>query len=116
MTGTGTERPLIGLQLDSLVGLTPPKPEEVYLRQIDELGIGITTFGFSWGDIEKDDGVWDWSRLALWESVRARANRSIVPVFFLFPITMNDRGPLPADLREEPLDSPRMADRWDRFV
>jgi hypothetical protein len=109
-------RPLVGVQLDSLVGLVPPKPRDVWSRQIDDLGIEITTVSFNWGNVEKDDGVWDWSRLDVWNDLREHASRPIVPLFLLFPIHMNERGPLPADLQDEPLDSPKLADRWDAFV
>lgn len=111
-----TDLPLIGIQLDSLAGLTPPKSPDTYLRQVAELGIEVTTFSLNWGDVEKDDGVWDWSRLDPWEVVRERAPHPVVPLFFLFPIHMNERGPMPADLRKEPLDSPKLIDRWDAFV
>ena len=110
------DRPLIGIQLDSLAGLTEPKQIDEALRQVDELGVEITTCSFNWGNVEKDDGVWDWSRLGPWEAVRTQSSRPITPLVLLFPIHMNERGTMPADLVDEPLDSPKLRDRWDAFI
>jgi hypothetical protein len=110
------ERPLVGVQLDSLVGLTEPKAPDVYRRQIDELGIEITTVSTNWGDIEKDNGVWDWSRLEKWDEFREQSPRPLVPLFLIFPVHMNERGALPADLKDEPFTSTKLLDRWDAFI
>lgn len=116
MTANSPSRPLVGVQLDSLAGLTEPKTLEQQARQVDELGIEITTFGTAWGSIEKDDGIWDWARLEPWLYLRDNTERAPVPVFLLFPIHMNERGDWPADLKGEPLDSPKLLDRWRAFI
>jgi hypothetical protein len=86
-------------------------------QDIRRLGVELLTVHFHWGDAEQSPGEFDWHKGAWIEPLRAELDGDLPPlVWLLFPIHMNARGPMPADVAADPLDSPRLIERFDAFV
>jgi hypothetical protein len=94
---------------------TPLGPERAR-SIIEEMGVQLTFAPLWWGDTEPTDGTFDWSALRWWDALSQKVPQLPQRIWSLYPVHMNKRGPLPADLVDEPFDSPRMLERFERFV
>lgn len=108
------DRPLIGVQL---YNFDAPVPLDALPEVVDTLRIELSFAPLHWGSVETEPGRFDWSALERWE----RAAEILGPrmprlIWTIYPVHMNERGPLPPDLTGEPFDSPRMAERFDAFI
>lgn len=103
------DKPLVGIQINN------DDPAEA-AGQIRDFGIEVTCLHLPWGKVEPEAGRTDWTALDHWNAIREELGTPPTPCWFLFPLHMNARGDLPADLRNEPLDSPKLLDRWNSFV
>ncbi len=104
-----SERPLVGVQIH---GTEVADATQV----VRDLGVEITVTHLNWGTVESDAGAFDWSALEWWQQLREELGSLPQQVFTLYPVHMNERGPLPADLRTVPFDSAQMLERFEGFV
>lgn len=100
---------LAGIQVDR--GSAPTAA-----RQVRELSVEITCGDLEWGAFETKKGETHWPQVPYWEELSK--DLGVLPVVNLlaFPIHMNERGPLPEDLKDTPLGSAEMIARWEAFV
>jgi hypothetical protein len=103
------ERPLVGIQINN-------ESAEQAADQVRTFGIEVTCLHLPWGSVETSPFTYDWSPLDHWKGIKAALHTPPTPVWFLFPLHMNERGHIPADLRDTPLDSTEMIERWDAWV
>lgn len=108
-----TTRPLAGIQL---YNFDVPVPLDHVGDVVRDLSVEVTFAPLNWGSVERDAGVFDWGPLEWWDLVAERVDEMPSLIWTLYPVHMNERGPLPADLRKEAFDAPQMIERFDAFV
>jgi hypothetical protein len=112
---TGGQRPLTGVQIYNF-DVTDPFGAGRIASLIDELAIEMTVAPLWWGRTETAPRSYDWSALDWWRALSDVLPQMPRRIWCLFPVHMNERGPLPPDLQEMPFDSAEMLERFEAFV
>ena len=107
-----TTKPLIGIQM---YNFTERVPLDAISAVHADLRNEITFAPLNWGSVETSPGEYQWEAMDWWAEV-ARAIELPRRIWTLYPVHMNERGPLPPDLQDAPFDSQEMIDRFDAFV
>jgi hypothetical protein len=105
----GIERPKVGIQIFG-------GDVEDLATVVPELGIDLTLAHLNWGGVEPEPGQRDWAALDWWDSYAATGAPMPTRIWTMYVVHMNERGPLPSDLRGTSFGAPEMHRRFEAFV
>lgn len=93
-----------------------PGPVHEGLKAAVELGSQLVVEPLAWGVVQPRLDVFDWSQQQWWEDACAELAHPPVRTFSLWVTHMWRRGKLPAELVDEPFDSPVFLSSFEAFV
>jgi hypothetical protein len=86
------------------------------LEQAADLGSELTVEPLAWGVVQPRLGVYDWTQQDWWDQAVSGLSRPPVRTYSLWITHMWRRGLLPAELVDEPFDSPLFLQSFEAFV